>query len=120
MHGGEAHTATLIELNIEGHSLEGGGAHTAHVLDKVLCGDCLGSRGLDDETLGATDDRGVVGAAQLDGEGLADAGDDTAVDRAFASDGPFECRLGGIEGGLTTDERRTRRPRAWGAPCGTR
>ena len=49
---GEAHAATLVQIDIETRRLEGGGPHATHVLGQVGGGYGAGAGGLDGKARG--------------------------------------------------------------------
>ena len=60
MYGREAHAAAVIEFDFKRGRLEGGGAHTANVLNQVGLGNGSGSSGLDGKTRRCNAKRWVV------------------------------------------------------------
>ena len=104
VHGGEAHTAALIERHIKACCLKGRGAHAAYMLHQVCRLDGAGLGGLDGEARGGGDERGVVTAGECDSKRLAQTRHDGHINSSAAQHIAFERGAGGIDGALAADD----------------
>ena len=103
MHGGEAHTAALIERHLKARSLKGRGTHAADVLNQIGRLDRTGLGGLDGKARGRGRKRRAVAAGERNGKRLAQTRHDGHINSSAAQHIALERGAGGVDGTLTAN-----------------